>query len=1152
MALETVLLDLNGKRSIYKDVISSLEACARLPSRRVMNSLTAEHKVQMQKRQSNVSKRLSSLIGKFFAKVGGLNQTFPTQDALVKQQGFELLQEGTERLLERVDMFLDKSSTANKKTKVLSDYHKLAKDGTRISRAGGRRKEMRPQSNFPEPPDNSNKPFMPKISKKPNQVVPLQIVLEYTDEASSSIERSLGSHLSTIGVDVKKYPSRYCHPYETELQRLEFADRQYQIQKVHKYKPIEQMKPTWVDNPEALAEMNDHICSPQVREVAMDLEHHSYRSFLGFVCLMQVSTRTRDFLVDTLVLRGHLQSCNEWTTDPDTVKVLHGADSDITWLQGNFGVYVVNMFDTGQASRALCYPSFGLAYLLKHHCDVIAKKQYQMADWRLRPLSAQMLAYAQADTHYLLFIYDTMMNELKEKSTQPKHNPTNLIQVVLDNSRHLCLKRYEKPICTPTSYQLVLSRRNQVLSPAHERIFAALYAWRDRIARQEDESTGYVLPTDSMLQLATKAPTNMAGLIEALNILRPLVRRYAKDILLLIASAKKAHYKDRDAQESGRRHDLTDFTTQNKQAGENTQANTQAKAVTTVMHVLETPLPSRNRRREISSNVRSNRNRSSHASKMPVLSLTQNVFTPIESVAAKADAIRRTMANSVTPSAGELINTPATSRQNIQTPMKSGAATALGDNDKINNNISESASTAAHREPSQSPILQQDELWRLAGWSSPVPVVCDAHNNNFDASNPLDTSLDIQRTKSDLSNMLAKVYLHDKNLIVESEGLAMSPDSNDDVRTSLTTPADAGLLHTSNTLRQTVGPTFLNHDAAKQLWLEATKEMKNMALKQTQLRVSDLQGSSTSNANEPHNRPLSLATSNAFPYSDVAVKPTGDKQDENNSGVSNDGDNSGGIDRDDNKDNITDNRDSDDAHRIPDTMDEIFVLSNYNRRLLKQSEKSATLKDTVNNNDNSNAGAKDDDQPGANGNGNTRKIHKNAPSYSTDQEMSFMEKIRWIPSGTTEQDLGVRANNPPVHKRARVSNSNSNHVNGIKNNNVSSSDIDGSNRNHTTNRKSNNNRRQHRHHRNQRGNNGRGRGKDHHVQNKNNEFDYAAAREASGAVYNPYVANQYANQHRNHIQANSGTHHAGKIRRGHLSRGGGRGSRGRGRNRGNR
>ena len=52
------------------------------------------------------------------------------------------------------------------------------------------------------------------------------------------------------------------------------------------------------------------------------------------------------------------------------VKVLHGSDSDIVWLQRDFGIYVANLFDTGQAARVLALPSAGLAYLLSHFCSV--------------------------------------------------------------------------------------------------------------------------------------------------------------------------------------------------------------------------------------------------------------------------------------------------------------------------------------------------------------------------------------------------------------------------------------------------------------------------------------------------------------------------------------------------------------------------------------------------------------------------------------------------------------------------------------------------------------------------------------------------------------------------------------------------------------
>ncbi|WAR13902.1 EXOSX-like protein [Mya arenaria] len=163
-------------------------------------------------------------------------------------------------------------------------------------------------------------------------------------------------------------------------------------------------------------------------EIAIDLEHHNYRTFQGMTCLMQISTRSHDYLIDTLELRSDLQFLNEVFTDPSIVKVLHGADSDIDWLQRDLGLYIVNMFDTGQAARVMNYSRFSLAHLLQQYCGVTADKQYQLADWRIRG-----------------------------------NNSNNLLLSVLNRSRHLCMKVYQKQIHTPDNPGL-MTRQSALFS----------------------------------------------------------------------------------------------------------------------------------------------------------------------------------------------------------------------------------------------------------------------------------------------------------------------------------------------------------------------------------------------------------------------------------------------------------------------------------------------------------------------------------------------------------------------------------------------------------------------------------------------------------------------------------------------------------------
>jgi exosome complex exonuclease RRP6 len=139
---------------------------------------------------------------------------------------------------------------------------------------------------------------------------------------------------------------------------------------------------TWIDTENELEDLAQTLDSAEA--IAIDTEHHDLRSFQGITCLIQVSTRKEDYVIDALALRHHLQILNSSFTNPEIIKVFHGADSDIQWLQRDFGLYIVNLFDTYHASHVLGLQGHGLAFLLKHYCNVLTDKRFQRADWRIR------------------------------------------------------------------------------------------------------------------------------------------------------------------------------------------------------------------------------------------------------------------------------------------------------------------------------------------------------------------------------------------------------------------------------------------------------------------------------------------------------------------------------------------------------------------------------------------------------------------------------------------------------------------------------------------------------------------------------------------------------------------------------------------------
>lgn len=139
-------------------------------------------------------------------------------------------------------------------------------------------------------------------------------------------------------------------------------------------------------------------------------------------------------------------------SNPKIVKVFHGCDKDILWLQRDFGLYIINCFDTHIAAKALHYPVLSLAHLLRYHCDITADKKHQLSDWRQRPISNEMLHYAQQDTKYLLYIYDAMRKELFKTLGYIG------LEHVFDASKQLCLNRYEKMTFNPEGYQMILQQ----------------------------------------------------------------------------------------------------------------------------------------------------------------------------------------------------------------------------------------------------------------------------------------------------------------------------------------------------------------------------------------------------------------------------------------------------------------------------------------------------------------------------------------------------------------------------------------------------------------------------------------------------------------------------------------------------------------------
>ncbi|CAG9538200.1 unnamed protein product [Cercopithifilaria johnstoni] len=296
------------------------------------------------------------------------------------------------------------------------------------------------------------------------------------------------------------------HPYDKELNHFKIPARQLAVGIVEPLKTLSETELIYIDTIEKLRCLRDVL--NKEREFSVDLEHNAQRSYLGLTCLMQISTRQVDYIIDPFPLWNDMHILNEPFTDPNILKVFHGADSDIVWLQRDFGIYVVNMFDTYKAMRVLNYSKFSYQHLVQTCCNHILDKKFQKADWRLRPLTSAHKTYARSDTHYLLHCYD----QLRKKLLDQGDAVNSLLEFVYNESAHTCLTVYKKPTFESDGYEKLLMGRKP-LNSRQQFALAALWKWRDERARADDESPQYILPCHMMLQIAEVLPREMQGIL---------------------------------------------------------------------------------------------------------------------------------------------------------------------------------------------------------------------------------------------------------------------------------------------------------------------------------------------------------------------------------------------------------------------------------------------------------------------------------------------------------------------------------------------------------------------------------------------------------------------------------------------------------------
>ncbi len=260
--------------------------------------------------------------------------------------------------------------------------------------------------------------------------------------------------------------------------------------------------------------------------LAVDTESNSLHAYQERVCLVQLSTRAADYIIDPLTI-SDMQPLGALLADPYTEKVFHAAEYDLICLKRDYDFTVRNIFDTMAAARIGGHKAVGLGSLLSLYLGIEQDKSHQRDNWGQRPLTEASLLYAQMDTHYLPIVRDRLMIELEAagRLEEARESFADMADVPLVDLRF-----------EPEGYWRIGIPHS--LNLRTMAILRELYLLREQYARQKDCPPFKVMGDSVLVALAEAAPATLSEMEHIRGVAPVMIRRYGRAILRAIQRGK--------------------------------------------------------------------------------------------------------------------------------------------------------------------------------------------------------------------------------------------------------------------------------------------------------------------------------------------------------------------------------------------------------------------------------------------------------------------------------------------------------------------------------------------------------------------------------------------------------------------------------------
>lgn len=263
----------------------------------------------------------------------------------------------------------------------------------------------------------------------------------------------------------------------------------------------------------------------KARLVAVDTEAASFHRYIDRVYLVQISTRDVTAVVDPLAVKD-LSALGRLLVDDKIEILFHDADYDLRLFDHEYGFRATKLFDTRIAAQLLNEPGVGLAALLEKYLGLRLDKRFQRADWSARPLSAEMLAYAAADTHHLPVLRDLLAEQLRARG-----------RLSWAEEEFRLLEETRWNVANDGEPGFLKMKGAKALKGRELAVLREVFNWREATAKRLDKAAFRILNNEPLFAIAKQPPADAEALKAIKGVSADLAERRGKDILRAVEKA---------------------------------------------------------------------------------------------------------------------------------------------------------------------------------------------------------------------------------------------------------------------------------------------------------------------------------------------------------------------------------------------------------------------------------------------------------------------------------------------------------------------------------------------------------------------------------------------------------------------------------------